>query len=78
MPDCVLTNQAGKTIRLSDYKGQALAFTFIFTRCPFPTMCPRMNQNFIAAQKANGTMPALQKKWFGESFNLPVSYTPEQ
>ena len=34
--------------------------------------------DFIAAQKANGTMPALQKKWFGESFNLPVSYTPEQ
>lgn len=34
-----------------------------------------MNE-FIAAQKANGVMPALQKKWFGESFNLPVSYTP--
>lgn len=32
--------------------------------------------DFIAAQKANGVMPALQKKWFGESFNLPVSYTP--
>lgn len=32
---------------------------------------------FIAKQKANGTMPALQKKWFGESFNLPVSFTPE-
>jgi polar amino acid transport system substrate-binding protein len=36
-----------------------------------------MNE-FIAAQKANGTMPALQKKWFGEAFTLPVSYTPEQ
>ncbi len=34
-----------------------------------------MNE-FIAAQKANGVMPALQKKWFGEAFNLPVSYTP--
>ncbi len=34
--------------------------------------------DFIAAQKANGTMPALQKKWFGEAFTLPVSYTPEQ
>ena len=33
---------------------------------------------FIAAQKANGVMPALQKKWFGEAFTLPVSYTPEQ
>jgi polar amino acid transport system substrate-binding protein len=35
-----------------------------------------MNE-FIAKQKANGTMPALQKKWFGESFTLPVSFTPE-
>jgi polar amino acid transport system substrate-binding protein len=33
--------------------------------------------DFLAKQKANGTMPALQKKWFGESFNLPVSFTPE-
>jgi len=35
-----------------------------------------MNE-FIAKQKANGTMPALQKKWFGESFELPVAFTPE-
>ena len=35
-----------------------------------------MNE-FLAKQKANGTMPALQKKWFGEVFELPVSFTPE-
>ena len=36
-----------------------------------------MNE-FIAKEKANGTMPALQKKWFGETFpDLPVSFTPE-
>ena len=35
-----------------------------------------MNE-FIAKQKANGTMPELQKKWFGEAFTLPVSFTPE-
>lgn len=34
-----------------------------------------MNE-FIAKQKANGTMPALQKKWFGQSFELPLSFTP--
>jgi polar amino acid transport system substrate-binding protein len=33
--------------------------------------------DFIAKQKANGTMPALQKKWFGEAFDLPVSFTPD-
>jgi len=35
-----------------------------------------MNE-FIAKQKANGTMPALQKKWFGEAMDLPVNFTPE-
>ncbi len=35
-----------------------------------------MNE-FIAKQKANGAMPDLQKKWFGEAFDLPVAFTPE-
>jgi polar amino acid transport system substrate-binding protein len=35
-----------------------------------------MNE-FIAKQKANGTMPALQKKWLGEAFDLPVTFTPD-
>jgi polar amino acid transport system substrate-binding protein len=35
-----------------------------------------MNE-FIAKKKADGTMPGLQKKWFGEAFTLPVSFTPE-
>ena len=49
-PDCVLTNQLGKTIHLSDFTGRAPAFTFIFTRCPFPTFCPHMSNNFSEAQ----------------------------
>ncbi len=32
---------------------------------------------FIAKEKASGTMPALQKKWFGQTWDLPVSFTPE-
>jgi polar amino acid transport system substrate-binding protein len=32
---------------------------------------------FIAKEKANGTVPALQKKWFGKSFDLPTSFTPQ-
>jgi polar amino acid transport system substrate-binding protein len=35
-----------------------------------------MNE-FIAKEKANGTMPALQTKWFGQAFELPVAFTPE-
>jgi polar amino acid transport system substrate-binding protein len=32
---------------------------------------------FIARETANGTVTTLQKKWFGQSFNLPVTFTPE-
>ncbi|ODU23819.1 MAG: hypothetical protein ABS95_03010 [Verrucomicrobia bacterium SCN 57-15] len=51
VPDCILTNQLGQDLRLSDFKGRALAFTFIFTRCPFPTFCPRMNNNLGSVQR---------------------------
>jgi polar amino acid transport system substrate-binding protein len=34
--------------------------------------------DFLARQKANGTIAALQKKWFGDAFEqLPVAFTPE-
>lgn len=46
LPDFTLTNHLGQAFRLSDFKGRALAFTFIFTRCPLPTFCPRMSGNF--------------------------------
>lgn len=32
---------------------------------------------FLAAKKADGTMPALQEKWLGQAFDLPVTFTPE-
>jgi protein SCO1/2 len=51
MPDYTFTNSLGDKISLSDFNGQAYAFTFIFTRCPFPTFCPRMNSNFSEAYK---------------------------
>lgn len=51
MPDYSFTNSLGDKISFSDFKGQAYAFTFIFTRCPFPTFCPRMSSNFEEAYK---------------------------
>ena len=52
VPEFVLTNQSGGVLRNTDFKGQALALTFFFSRCPLPTFCPRMNNNFLAAQQA--------------------------
>lgn len=46
VPDFSLTNQDGKKISLSDFRGRALAITFIFARCPLPEYCIRMSTNF--------------------------------
>ena len=52
LPDCALVDSRGDSLRLRDFRGRALAFTFIFTRCPLPDFCPRMNAHFAAAQRA--------------------------
>ena len=55
LPDYTFTNELGQPVRLADFHGQALAITFIFTRCPYPTFCPRMSLLFhdTLAQLAN-------------------------
>jgi len=72
LPDCILTNQAGWQIRLSDFRGKALAFTFIFTRCPFPVYCPRMNNNLGGAQKQLAELKG-NTNWH----LLSISFDPE-
>ena len=51
IPDFTLVNQDGKPIHLSQYKGKALALTFIYTRCPQPDQCTLMSNNFAAIEK---------------------------
>jgi protein SCO1/2 len=52
LPDVTLVNQDGEAVSLSDYRGRALALTFIFTRCPLPDYCPLMMKNFAAVHAA--------------------------
>ena len=40
----------GQPARLGDFRGRALAITFIYTRCPLPNYCPLINRNFASAQ----------------------------
>ena len=46
IPDFALTNQDGKSIHLSEYRGRTLLITFIYTRCQLPDFCPQMNEKF--------------------------------
>ena len=73
MPNYPFTNSLGEKVELKDFAGQAYAFSFIFTRCPFPTFCPRMNNNFEAAYKQLIAMPNAPTNWH----LLSISFDPE-
>ncbi len=73
VPDFALVNQDGKIIHLSNYRGKVLLVTFIYTRCPLPDYCPRMNENFRAVQKLLQEIPgATERAEF-----LSISFDPE-
>ena len=46
VPDFTLTNQDGKKVSIKDFRGKALAITFIYSECPLPEYCILMSKNF--------------------------------
>jgi protein SCO1/2 len=73
VPDFALVNQDGKIIHFGNYRGKVLLVTFIYTRCPLPDFCPRMNENFRAVQKLLQEVPgATERAEF-----LSISFDPE-
>jgi len=62
VPSFNLTNQDGKKISTKDFRGKALAITFIYSRCPLPEYCILMSKNF--SDIANGLQdnPELKDK----------------
>jgi protein SCO1/2 len=73
VPDFKLSNQDGRTIHLSQFRGQDLLITFIYTRCPLPNFCPLVTRNFAAIEKQLASRPALYKK----THLLSVSFDPD-
>lgn len=79
VPDFSLVNQDGKRISLKDFRGKALAITFIYARCPLPDYCIKMSTNFSdLANQVKGD-PGLRDKirLLSISFD-PASDTPEK
>ena len=78
LPDPVLTNQLGQTVRFSDFKGQALALTFFFTRCPMPQFCPQLSKNFREASAQLKSAANGPTNWHFLSITFdPAHDTPE-
>ncbi len=69
VPDFTLTDQTGAAVRLSQFRGQPVAVTFVYTRCPVATACPLTVARFSKIQAG------LVKDKFGEL--LTVTVDPE-
>lgn len=72
-PDATLLNQNGATFRLSRFRGEVLALTFIYTRCPLPDFCIRMSNHFARVQKALAQDAALAGRWH----LISISFDPK-
>lgn len=74
MPDYTFTNELHRATTLKQYRGQTVALTFIYTRCPFPTFCPRQGRQFAAAcELLKEKLPGPEKRWH----LLSLSFDPE-
>jgi protein SCO1/2 len=77
LPDYEFTSENGRQIHFSDFRGQAVAFTFFFTSCPLPEFCPRMNRNFADARNMLTADANAPTNWqllsisFDSSFDTP-------
>ncbi|HKA36434.1 MAG TPA: SCO family protein [Thermoanaerobaculia bacterium] len=69
IPDFTLTDQTGKPVRLSQMRGEPVAVTFLYTRCPIATACPMTTAKFSKLDAM------LDEKKFGHL--LAVTVDPE-
>ncbi len=77
--DFSLVNQDGKPISLKDFRGKALAITFIYSRCPLPEYCILMSKNFsdAAIQVQNSSELKDKIRLLSISFD-PETDTPQK
>jgi protein SCO1 len=78
VPDFTMTDQDGQLLKLSDLRGNVVALTFIYTRCPLPDFCPLMDKKFSELAQRIAAFPerARQIRLISLSFD-PEHDTPD-
>lgn len=69
-----LTNELGQKVCLNDFRGQALAITFFYTRCPLPEFCPRLSKNFQQAAEKLRARPGAPANWHFLSISFDTAF----
>jgi protein SCO1/2 len=77
-PEVALVDQSGHRLRLADYRGRALALSFVFTRCPLPDFCPLLMRNFALAEASLATDPLLLRRTALLSVSFDVEHDTPQ
>lgn len=72
LPDATFTDTANHPWSPSSERGRAMAITFIYTRCPLPDYCPRMDRAFLEAQRLAATRGLADRVRF-----VTISFDPE-
>jgi len=72
--DYPFTNELGRAVSLNDFRGQALAITFFYTRCPLPDYCPRLSKNFQVAQQILESRPGGPTNWHFLSISFDTEF----
>ncbi len=78
LPDYEFTSETGRTVKFSDFRGRAVAFTFFFTSCPLPEYCPRMNHNFSEARELLLADSSAPTNWQFLSISFDASFDTPQ
>jgi protein SCO1 len=51
VPDFMLTDQEGRPVSLSQFRGKVVAVTFGYSRCPNPSYCLRLSRNLAEVER---------------------------
>jgi protein SCO1/2 len=51
VPDFALTDQAGASVHLAQFRGKVVALTFGYSRCPNPNYCYRLSRNLAQVEQ---------------------------
>jgi protein SCO1/2 len=73
IPDAAFVDQQDRRRSLAEWRGHPTLITFIYTRCPLPTYCPLMNQNFATIARNAAEDPSLA----GKVRLISISFDPE-
>ena len=75
VPRTAFIDQDGKKREIGSFQGSAIVLTFMYTRCPMPTMCPLMDRHFATIQQKLKDDPGLDVHLVSVSFD-PLTDTP--